>query len=210
MEKKKFQKLAVRTESIVDEINISVSDGAAFISALQSYAAITEVLDAYKKHIFYKKPLDRAQVYNALRLSQDYADLAEMHSETQGTEDEQILDGTLDMDPRIFHALLGTITEHGEIAEAMIKALLGKEELDLVNVCEELGDSDWYKALFYEATGIDWDDAQKMIISKLEIRYADKIFSAGEAEERDLPAERALLESSVKDAVDKFNSENNE
>ena len=46
-----------------------------------------------------------------------------------------------------------------------------------------------------------------MIISKLEVRYADKIFSEGEADDRDLPAERALLESSIKAAVDKYKAQ---
>lgn len=204
MEKKQFQKLAVRTESIVDEINVGVQDGLGFLSALQSYIHITEVLDSYKKHIFYGKPLDREYVANSLRSAEVYADMASEHI----SMDEQVRDGTLDMDPRIFHALLGTITEHGEIAEAMHKALMGVEELDLVNVCEELGDSDWYKALFYEATGIDWSDVQQMIISKLEVRYADKIFSEGEAAERDLPAERALLELSITAAVNEYKTKN--
>ena len=203
MEKKKFQELAVRTESIVDEIRVGVHDGTGFLNALKSYIAITEVLDMFKKHIFYNKPLDREHVANSLRDAEVYAD----HASDCISREEEERNGTLDMDPRIFHALLGTITEHGEVAEAMEKALTGKEELDLVNVCEELGDSDWYKALFYEATSIDWNDVQQMIISKLEVRYADKIFSEGEADDRDLPAERALLESSIKAAVDKYKAQ---
>ena len=202
MEKKKFQELAVRTESIVDEINVGVRDGLGFLSALQSYIHITEVLDSYKKHIFYGKPLDREYVANSLRSAEVCADMASEHI----SMDEQVRDGTLNMDPRIFHALLGTITEHGEIAEAMEKALMGRQELDLVNVCEELGDSDWYKALFYEATGINWDNVQDMIIKKLEIRYADKIFTDGEAKIRNLIAERDLLDAMIKGAVDEYSN----
>ena len=206
MEKKKFQELAVRTESIVDEINVTIVDGTTFLSVLKSYIAITNVLDAFKKHIFYKKKLDRERVDRELTVAWSSIDFARDLSHGETTIPISEANGTLDMDPRIFHALLGSITEHGEIAQAMEYALYNMGELDLVNVCEELGDSDWYKALFYEATGIDWNDVQEMIIKKLEIRYKDKIFSEGEADERDLEAERALLESSIKASVDRYNN----
>ena len=203
MEKKEFQKLAVRTESVVDEIRVSVRDGTGFLHVLQGFKASTEVLDAFKKHIFYGKPLDRERVRDEMNNAMAYLDLADDFFREEA-KDPQPTHGTLRMDPRIFHALLGTITEHGEIAQAMIYALYNNGELDLVNVCEELGDSDWYKALFYEATKINWDDVQGMIIKKLEIRFKDKVFSEGEADERDLDSERALLESSIQDAVNEY------
>ncbi len=204
MNKEEFQKLAVRTESIVDSIKVSERDAEGFIRALQGFVAVTEVLDAFKKHIFYAKDLDRERVMDEMNIALNQLHIASSQFFLAGEDSQDV--ATLSMDPRIFHALLGTITEHGEIANAMIGPLKNEEELDIVNVCEELGDSDWYKALYYEATGISWDDVQAMIIKKLEIRYADKIFSAEEAAERDLIAEGAVLVSSIIDSVNNYES----
>ena len=209
MEKKEFQRLAVRTESIVDKIDVTVGDGTAFLAILRSFNAAGELLDMYKKHIFYGRPLNVELMKTEIATVTAYGEHArDCFVGAANPIDPLSRPGTLDMDPRIFHALLGTITEHAEIGQAMEKALMGREELDLVNVCEELGDSDWYKALFFEATGISWDDVQEMIIKKLEIRYGDKIFTDGEANKRDLEAERELLEASVKEAVEAYHGSN--
>jgi len=197
----------VRTESVVDTIQVEEHAFDAFINALRAYEQAGEILDKFKKHIFYNKPLDveaaadhaifAATAAEGVRLS--VAGLVEAR-ETDTSEDI-----TLDsIDPRVFHALLGTITEHGEIATALLYGI-GTGELDLVNVCEELGDSDWYKALFYEATGIDWEKVQAMIIKKLEVRFAGKIFTEEEAAERDLEAERQVLVTAIEEAVHEYN-----
>ena len=206
MDHKEFQRLAVRTESVVDKVSITQGDKAVFANVLQSWVALSEVLDIYKKHIFYGREIDHTTVLEHLRAADLYGMEAafsaedELHGESESD--------TIDLDPRLFHALLGTITEHGELAIALGHGI-NDGDIDLVNVCEELGDSDWYKALFYEATGIDWGNVQEMIIKKLEIRFRDKIFSEGEANERDLEAERELLEASIKEAVDDYHRKQN-
>lgn len=208
MDRKEFQKLVVRTNSKIDKIELTQRNKTILENTLQSLITITEILDIYKKHIFYGRDIDHEALgellnasitynYEALFLNQD-----ELHSPNKSNIE---LD-TIDLDTNIFHALLGTITEHGELAIALSKGI-NNGNIDLINVCEELGDSDWYKALFYETTGIEWEKVQSMIINKLEIRYKDKIFSEEEAFERDLDTERALLEESMLEAVEKF--ENN-
>lgn len=205
MDRKEFQKLAVRTESLVPEAKTTERDFEYFTNALSIYEAATNVLDAYKKHFFYKekdgspKRIDHDYVMNQFKEIDCLLDSVACAENDETTNRGFIVP----LDVRIFHALLGTITEHGEIASALLKGF-SSGELDIVNVCEELGDSDWYKALFYEATGIEWVNVQSMIIKKLEIRYADKIFTEAEASQRDLQAERKVLEDSIKEAVDEY------
>lgn len=203
MDRKEFQQLAVRTESVVDKMSMSETDFHVFLETLRAFNCLTEVLDIYKKHIFYNRPIDNNKLINELLDGIDFAERA-LNNLTPRLQDSNTVE--LDMNPRVFHALLGTITEHGEIGMALEKGL-ETGILDLINICEELGDSDWYKALFYEATGIDWETVQKMIIKKLEIRFRDKIFKEGEANERDLESERKLMEGMIKDQIDLF--ENN-
>lgn len=202
MDRKEFQQLAVRTESVVDEMVMSERDFHVFLETLRAFVSLTEVLDIYKKHIFYNRPIDGNKQLNELMDASNFVERA-LSNVTAQVDETQV---KVDINPRVFHALLGTITEHGEIAIALEKGL-ETGILDLVNICEELGDSDWYKALFYEATGIEWEVVQKMIIKKLEIRFRNKIFKEGEANERDLEAERALMEDMIKEQIDLF--ENN-
>ena len=209
MEKKEFQRLAVRTESIVDEIVIPEASRFVFMELLNAYAIIGDALDKYKKNIFYGRDIDTEAMDREIGMDVTLSLVNVSRTLKAMSEGQLPLDMTptrVDIDPRVFHAILGTITEHAEVAEALHTGL-ETGDLDLVNMCEEFGDSDWYKALFYEATGISWDDVQEMIIKKLEVRYADKIFSDGEANERDLPAERALLEESIKTAVETYERE---
>ena len=201
MDHKEFQKLAVRTESIVDVMEITPENMDVLQNTVEAYIALSDVLDVYKKHIFYGREIDSLTVYSKLG-----AALLAIRNTTDSVNklsNSSQPPVVIDFNPRIFHALLGTITEHGELAIAL-SDILNSKEVDLVNVCEELGDSDWYKALFYEATGVSWDDVQSMIIKKLEVRYADNIFTDNEANERDLEAERKLLDQSIIDSVNEY------
>jgi NTP pyrophosphatase (non-canonical NTP hydrolase) len=93
----------------------------------------------------------------------------------------------------LIHALLGLVSEVGEIADALKKHLIYGKPLDLVNLVEEFGDVEWYQALGLQAIGSDHETAWARNIAKLEKRYGG-VFSAEKALNRDLPAERAALE----------------
>jgi len=114
----------------------------------------------------------------------------------KSTHDElEDAESTLDIDPRIFHAVLGAATESVELLEAL--EFNGKE-MDLVNLGEEFGDLNWYQAIFCDAAGIKWDDildtnADKLF-KKKEARYKDG-FSDKDANERNLTAERKVLDT---------------
>jgi hypothetical protein len=192
----------VRTESVVDKIELEGHRYNIFVGALQAFENSAEILDRFKKHAFYGKDLDLGDIEKYVGAVNDQVIAMRNDLYTlQGSSPGETV--SLDLDPRVFHALLGSITEHGEIATAMLQAL-ATGELDVVNVCEELGDSDWYKALFYEATGIDWESVQAMIIKKLEIRFAGNIFTEEEAKERDLEAERKILVDAIIESVNEY------
>jgi len=76
--------------------------------------------------------------------------------------------------------------------------------LDLVNVCEECGDLDWYRGIGIDALsnllGTDPKSLDETIkknnIEKLQARYPNK-FTETDAIQRDLTAERKILENEI-------------
>lgn len=100
---------------------------------------------------------------------------------------------------RIMHAMLGLMSELGELAGSIKKHLIYGAPLDMVNLVEELGDKDWYRALFADAIGVGLEKSWEINIAKLRARYPDK-FTSELALKRDLNAERASLEAGMADA----------
>lgn len=94
---------------------------------------------------------------------------------------------------RLLHGAIGLCTEAGELQDMLKKHLFYGAPLDLVNVVEEIGDLLWYAAIALDAAGSSMDDAMRINISKLQVRYPSK-FTAAAAMTRDLAAERAVLE----------------
>lgn len=91
------------------------------------------------------------------------------------------------------HALLGLISEVGELADALKKEHAYGKAIDRVNLREELGDVLWYLPLACRALGCDLGDIAQLNIAKLSKRYPEK-FTTAAALNRDLAAERAVLE----------------
>ena len=116
---------------------------------------------------------------------------------------------------RVIHGYMGVKTEIGELIDAYKKSWFYQKELDEVNILEEVFDILWYVEVleeelettmystrhllneFAKLYNKDLDFCTKMGIEKLKIRYPDK-YTDDYANERDLKAERELLESSVK------------
>jgi NTP pyrophosphatase (non-canonical NTP hydrolase) len=92
----------------------------------------------------------------------------------------------------IIHGALGFATEAGELLEAL-KAAINGNQFDWINVQEELGDAAWYAAILADAGDFEFEDYEQRIIAKLRARYPDK-FNADNANNRNLEAERAILE----------------
>jgi NTP pyrophosphatase (non-canonical NTP hydrolase) len=96
----------------------------------------------------------------------------------------------------LVHAMLGSVTEAAEMAEHVRDVLTGTKLLDKVNVIEEIGDVLWYLALGLRFSGSTFDQAFLINITKLRKRFPNK-FTEAAAIERDLSAERAVLEGGV-------------
>jgi len=79
---------------------------------------------------------------------------------------------------RIEHAILGIMSEGGELADAFKKWKIYSKELDLENVKEELGDMFWYMAIIANTLEFDLGDVASANIAKLQARYPEQYSDA--------------------------------
>jgi NTP pyrophosphatase (non-canonical NTP hydrolase) len=108
-------------------------------------------------------------------------------------------EGILDL----LHAAIGISTEAAEVLDMLKKHIYYGKDLDLVNIEEELGDSNWYQSLMIHSMRLkkystSWEQIWEKNIAKLEQRYGQK-FCSDSAINRDLKAERTILESNTKE-----------
>lgn len=94
----------------------------------------------------------------------------------------------------MLHAAIGLCTEAGEILEEVVRSKYEDTPLDVTNIKEEIGDVMWYMAIFLRDLDIDLFDAMAINIAKLRARYPGEKFSTERANNRDLNAERSILE----------------
>ena len=95
---------------------------------------------------------------------------------------------------RPIHAIFGLITEVGELADVFKRHIFYATPLDLTNVAEEVGDQNWYQAIMLSFAEVEeFAECQRRNIAKLKKRYPEK-FTEQDAVERDLDAEREVLE----------------
>lgn len=133
--------------------------------ALSEAAIHCAKLDAYKRSLFYD---DRSKY----GLNQD---------------SKMVLDDQKEID--ILHAILGIVTEAGELAEGFITTG------DKVNLKEEGGDLLWYIALLCRGLDISMADMAAVNILKLDARYPGKVFTTEAAKNRVISNERQILEA---------------
>lgn len=100
----------------------------------------------------------------------------------------------------LLHAAMGLATESGEVVDAIKKHLFYGKPIDRVNLIEEAGDVLWYLALLLDTIGVPFEEAMDVNIAKLRERFPDK-FGGFEALNRDLTAERQVLEQGVASPV---------
>jgi NTP pyrophosphatase (non-canonical NTP hydrolase) len=94
---------------------------------------------------------------------------------------------------RLLHAMIGMVTEAGEIQDQMKKAIFYGKQVDKVNLVEELGDVMWYVAIAADTLGVSLEEIMERNNAKLEARYG-KVFTETAALNRDLDKEREILE----------------
>jgi NTP pyrophosphatase (non-canonical NTP hydrolase) len=94
---------------------------------------------------------------------------------------------------RLLHAILGIISEAGELADALKKHIIYGKQLDDINVMEETGDLSWYEVIALHACKFTFEEAMERNIAKLKARFGDK-FTEAAALTRNLDRERKTLE----------------
>jgi hypothetical protein len=85
------------------------------------------------------------------------------------------------------------LTEAIELNQAIWTWISGQEQLDVVNVAEEIGDSRFYEAMFLRKLGLSPSIIMENNINKLKSRYPGG-FSDHAALNRDIDTERKILE----------------
>lgn len=90
------------------------------------------------------------------------------------------------------HAVVGIVTEAGELLDALKKVGAYGRELDVVNLKEEVGDVLFYLELLCQSLNTTLELEKKRNMDKLLVRYGDK-FSKEKAVDRDLAKERQVL-----------------
>lgn len=212
MDSKTYIDNALRTESRIDEVKF---DTAMLYTLLKTQIYLGAALDAVKKNIFYGKPIDNEVLAGMMHTTMMGAKFCRSMFNNNnvienGSEDDakaaresmqdmrQVFASALpdaaasNLNPRLLHAVLGFTTESIEMVEAIYKQLHG-DELDRVNMAEEIGDLEWYKAIALDELGADEAVIRERNIAKLRQRFPDR-FSAEKAINRDVAAERVILE----------------
>lgn len=173
---------AIRTECTIERVR---TDTAILLHTIHIMIAAGRILDQIKKNVFYGKEIDGTKF-------QEYLDSLISHIgwlEDEHSFGRPVIEAVNDLNPRIFHSIIGIATEATELLEALIKP-----DLDGVNILEEFGDINWYQALGIDALEGDFDQILETNIKKLKARYPEK-FTSDCAINRDLEAERIILET---------------
>lgn len=188
MDLKQYVADATRTESRIDVVKTNPN---ALVQLLEAQVAIGSMIDQLKKNIFYGKEIDTtkfdAHRDNANKALDYFRTIPQFKHATHSGLTKEI-----NVDPRLFHAIVGAITEAAELGEALRKALETNTP-DVVNVLEEFGDINWYEAIAVDALGGDFEQLLNKNIAKLKARFPDK-FTSENAIVRDLEQERKILE----------------
>jgi len=194
MTNQEYVKNCTRTERVLDpdaQVNIAL-----LLQVFELQKQVGDIADCLKKIIFYG--LDAKEVGLVPKTMFAGREIEKTLEKIY----EQIIDGKTEELPikgdftRHLHAILGVITESGELAEGTTKYVTCQEKMTLeefkLNVFEELGDLSWYKGIACDYFGFDLTDIQEKNIAKLKVRFPEK-FSQDQVVNRDLKAEQAAL-----------------
>lgn len=189
MESKEFISKALKTEFSPKELSLSKD---ALVDALTMAVASAYVMDQVKKAIIYGKAIDKKLLVDnmdaLIASAVDFED--RMNFESDGTCSGEVVN------IRLLHSAIGLFTESGEMLDALL-AQVGSGYLDKVNMLEEVGDIDWYKAIAHDELDVSEEITRQTVINKLAKRYPEK-FTSDAALNRDLTAEREVLEAGLK------------
>lgn len=203
MDSKTYIANALRTESVPPSVNIEKTT---LHAALTLAINAGHVIDQVKRRIFYGTEIDKQKMEASLErvhsMSEYLGSLIGNDMDMDNPQPEEEYAGSLpkeldnlrldNINVRLLHAALGCFTESGELLEPVITQFEGGE-LDKTNFGEEVGDIEWYQAIGFDESGVSEASCREKNIAKLRKRYPEK-FDAVAAVNRDLAAERAILE----------------
>ena len=193
---KEYSVRVLKNESVVSECHYDVER---LKRAMELVALSNQILNQVKRELFYQK--SDLEKYD--KLNNDLKNALEKPR----VENNQALEKLINL--RVLHAALGLNTESAEILEVLPDVLDGTP-LDEVNMNEELGDVFWYQAVLIDALKLDLNNTLEVNALKLEKRYKNKGFAFTAAVDRNLDAERKILEAGhTNKAETELNIENN-
>jgi len=177
-----FVEDAIKTESRIDAVIVNEK---LLIQTIHILVHSGNILDQIKKHVFYNKP------YNIEAFLEHNVQLGYAIRELSGIPLDDINNDeiALAINPRLFHSIVGISTEATELLEALDTSAAN---MDNINIAEEFGDIDWYKAIGCDELNINWVTILDAVIKKLKARYPNK-FTSKDAINRDLDKEREIL-----------------
>ena len=191
-----FDYLALSARTASNEFFGRYVNDSTFRTALLNFAAAAAELDRVKKLLFYGEDLAKGRRRDEPELGKFNAlsSLGSLSYSARASDIEDMSWGgpAFDRAVAIIHGVLGVATEGGEMVEALLKGI-DSETFDAVNMAEEIGDIQWYEAMLARAIGTDFDTIQRGNIDKLAKRF-EHLFTTDAANNRDLEAERAILE----------------
>jgi len=170
--------LELSAKTLSPNLHNKNANSAKLLIDLRFFTRDAEVLDNYKKALYYNK------IVNS-QLAEE-ADRFPLCIEAP--------------DADYLHAVLGIASEAGEIVEAftkwrwrLVSDTLYDKQAVRPNVTEELGDLMWYVALLCRHFDLSLEEVFEKNITKLRLRYGDK-FSESAAESRDLVSEAKVFD----------------
>jgi NTP pyrophosphatase (non-canonical NTP hydrolase) len=185
---------AIKTESKIGAVSTDVDYLSKVLCAVINAG---NLLDVVKKDVFYGLPTDPNKLtVREERIRHNTLYLEEVTERIVQHEPQQP-ETLSSIDPRIAHAIIGMATEAVELLEALHEAIIFQQPIDKVNLLEELGDLNWYHAIAVDALEGDWELILETNLKKLEARNKGKKFNADATINRDVDAERTLLEGNL-------------
>lgn len=187
----KFIKDSKRTEVMLEELNLNKD---VIINLFSIFIEISEILDGVKKAIFYNKDTKyTTELYDRIAKIQKHASAVSspiFHDKNMRTRGDIINN----VNPNLFHGVLGIMTESSELAEIINELFKNSDKVvDPINVHEEMHDISWYKAIIHHVLNLSWRQGMENNTNKLRIRYPEK-FTDELAANRNLEEERKALE----------------
>jgi hypothetical protein len=214
MDNTTYRNEVLSTESRPDAINFGP---ATLLMALNLAVQTGNLLDQVKRAVFYGKAMDPNVTAQALQaipgIMKDltfplatgrYLDPRDVDFFPGIEKEAREALSLQSVDVRLLHAALGQFTESSEFVEALIPTFFG-QPVDKVNLLEEQGDSSWYGEIALDALGYTREQCNFTNIKKLKDkkagRYQAGAFDPNAAVQRDVAAERELLEAGAEQAA---------